>query len=237
MEIPGGFGFWQDDMTGLDRLNEELAEAKETLSQETELIRLRNELKEKQTKIEQRTMVYDNIAKHIQPQSRAISKLAENARLSKDEGEKKRSCYKIALLGSFIKRYANLMLLSYESGSIETGELGLSFFEVLRYLNFSGVPGEFVNTSSGEVSSDAALKVFEIFGRLLESDLDSLKGVFVNLSSGESVVCKLTLENFSTGLDDEMKAELLSAGISAEAVEEDGVTYIAFTLPSKGVSA
>ena len=29
MEIPGGFGFWQDDMTELDRLNDELARAKE----------------------------------------------------------------------------------------------------------------------------------------------------------------------------------------------------------------
>ena len=28
MEIPGGFGFWQDDMTELDRLNAELADAK-----------------------------------------------------------------------------------------------------------------------------------------------------------------------------------------------------------------
>ena len=51
MEVPGGYGFWQDDISELNRLNDRLAEAKEALSQEAELTRLKNELKEKRIKI------------------------------------------------------------------------------------------------------------------------------------------------------------------------------------------
>ena len=43
MNIPGGCGFWLDDMTSLDRLNAQLAEAKETPAEQAELTRLRAE--------------------------------------------------------------------------------------------------------------------------------------------------------------------------------------------------
>lgn len=40
MDIPGGYGFWQNDVSELDNLNEELEETKELLAEEAELIRL-----------------------------------------------------------------------------------------------------------------------------------------------------------------------------------------------------
>lgn len=135
MEIPGGFGFWQDDVTELDRLNEELAEARDRLSEEAELTRLQNQLREKQAKIEQRTIVYDTIAKPTQSPSPAISRIAEEARKSSDTTLRDRNRKRITLLGAYIKRYANLMLLSADSKIIEAGELDLSVAEVLRYLN------------------------------------------------------------------------------------------------------
>lgn len=229
MEVPGGFGFWQDDLTEVDRLNEELAEAKEGLAQEAELIRLRNELREKQTKIEQRTDVYDTIARRTWRQSQAISQLAEKGRSSSDQAVRETCRRRIVLLASYVKRYANLMLLSYEGKTIETGELGLSFSEVLRYLNFSGIPGELFITGSGRVPAGAALAVFEAFGTLLTENLSSLCGVFINLSSKEKTVCKLTLENLQTAFYDDVSP----ADVYAQTVREDDVTYISFTLPER----
>ena len=84
MPLPGGFGFWQDDLTELDRLNEALAEAKDALTQESELIRLRGALKERQAKIEQRTRVYDAIAKRTRRQAQSISWLARARRIQVD---------------------------------------------------------------------------------------------------------------------------------------------------------
>ena len=125
-------------------------------------------------------------------------------------------------------------MLSYESRTIETGELGLSFPEVLRYLNFSGVPGELFRTADGAVSAEAALAVFEAFGTLLTENLSSLRWVFVNLSRKESVVCKLTLEQLRTSLSEEENRGLARAGVRTEAVREDDVTYVGFTLPERG---
>ncbi|MBQ9530899.1 MAG: hypothetical protein IJR70_02390 [Eubacterium sp.] len=231
MEIPGGFGFWQDDMTELDRLNDELARAKEELLQENELIRLRNKLKEKQTKTEQRSVVYDMIAKRTQKQSQLISEYAKTARTTEDLSIKEESRKRILLLGAYIKRYANLMLLSQEDGYIETGEFALSVSEVLRYLNYCGIPSEFISNAQGIISADTALKTFEIFETLLESNLSVLKGTFVNLSTEE---LKITLENLNDTISNSTINELKSYGVQTRINSEDGVTYICFTLGKGG---
>ena len=237
MKIPGGFGFWRDDLTELDRLNEALAEAKEALSQEAEFIRLRGEWQEKQTKIEQRTLVYDTIARRTQRQSQAISRLAEKGRKSADPAVKEECRDRITLFAAYIKRYANLTLLSRQSRVIETGELGLSLSEVLRYLNFCGIPGEFMGDPEGAVPAEAALAVFEAFETLLETDLSALKGVFVNLAGKEKPLLKVTVENLSEPLPENAVRRLLAAGVRSESRREDDVTYLSFTLPRGGESA
>lgn len=236
MKIPGGFGFWQDDMTELDRLNSELAEAKENLAQETELIRLRNELKEKETKTKQRTLVYDTIAKRTQAQSQAISRFAKDARLSDDITLKELYKFRITLLGAYIKRYANLMLLSQENSVIEAGELALSVSEVLHYLNFCGVPSECINSADCTVNADSALEVFEAFETLIETNYSSVKGVFVNISQQEGVAFKITIENFEEPLAYEVSERLSAKDILTEQSQEDGVYYICFTLPKGGAA-
>ena len=234
MALPGGFGFWQDDMTEIDRLNEELADAKEGLAQEAELIRLRNELKEKQAKIRQRTLVYDTIAKCTQRQSQTISQLVETARRSIDLALKDAYRRRITLLGAYIKRYANLMLLSREHDAIEVGELGISLAEVLRYLNACGIPGEFVGGADCAVSAEAALAVFEAFESLLEANYEVLRGVFVNLSAGANVVCKMILEHPTHPLADDVLDRLAAADVLCETQCEDDVTYVSLTMSRGG---
>ncbi|MCR5825709.1 MAG: hypothetical protein K6G54_04000 [Oscillospiraceae bacterium] len=233
MEVPGGYAFWQDDLSELDRLNEALAEAKDSLSQEAELIRLQNRLKEKRTKIEQRTAVYDTIARRTQRQSRTISHLAETA-LASDDAQLRRRCgARIVLLGAYIKRYANLMLLSDGSKTVAAGELGLSMAEVLRYLQFSGVPCELINTAACSVPADAALAAFEAFATLLDDNFSVLRGVFVNLRDGDGLVCRLTLEH-PVSLRSALTRTLARAAVRSECTVEDDVVYLSLTLPKGG---
>ena len=149
----------------------------------------------------------------------------------------KEECRKrITLFASYIKRFANLMLLSYENKTIETGEVALSFSEVLRYLNFSGIPGELYSTASVKVSAEAALAVFEAFGSLLTENISYISGIFINLSDDTAAVCKLTMENLRTLLSEEEFKALSNAGVKTACVREDGVMYISFTLPERGRS-
>lgn len=235
MEIPGGYGFWQNDVTELDRLNEELEEIGVAISEEAELIRLQNELKEKQTQIEQRTRIYDAIANNTHRQSLEISRISEQALQSADKDEKNQYRKQIALIASYIKRYANLMILSSETKTIDISELGLSITEVLRYLNLYGIPGELLSSVEGTVPAHEALAFFEAFEELLEEYLSNLKGVFVNLDAdNDGFVFRLTLEHIMTEIPEAVTEKLDAAGIQTIAEYEDDVGYLSFTFPKGG---
>lgn len=230
MKLPGGYGFWQDDMKELDRINEELIEAKEALKQETELIRLRNELDEKQAKIKQRIILYDKIAESTHKQSQTISALAKKARETKDKHLKDEYCRRIVLFGAYIKRYANLILLSQENNVIELGELKLSISELLHYLNYYGVPGEFIGEAQSYISSRSALCVFSSLQLMIEDNIKTLKGVFVSLDMKDKVVLKLILENMRISLSKDKIKELSDNDIIVDITKEDMISYITFNL-------
>ena len=235
MAIPGGFGFWQDDMTTLDRLNEELQEAKERLQEQAELTRLQNELKEKQTKIRQKTRVYDAIASRTQKQSQAISLLAKEARASSDRGAREHCRRRITLLGAYIKRYSNLTLIAEESEVMASGELELALSEVLRYLNYCDKPGEFVGDTDCLLPSQAVIAVFEAFETLLEDNYANLHGVFVNLSERENAVAlKIIVENDTAPFSEDTLTALSSVGVTSEITREDNVAYLSLILPKGG---
>lgn len=226
MKLPGGYGFWQDDMKQLDGINEELLEAKEALEQETELIRLRNELEEQQAKIRQRALLYDNIAICTKRQSQTISELAKKAKESKDRKIKDECRRRIVLLGAYIKRYANLMLLLEESSDIEVGELKLSIAELLHYLNYYGIPGELVGETKSSISSSSALAVLETLELIIEDNLDYMKGVFINLLVEDNVKLKFIIENMVHPLSQKKIDELNNIGINVLITVEDDITYI-----------
>ena len=76
--------------------------------------------------------------------------------------------------------------------------------------------------------------MFEAFGILLAANLDSVRGVFVNLSQRKKTVCKLTLESLRVSLSEEEVSVLSGAGVQTEIICEDGVSYISFILPERG---
>ena len=164
----------------------------------------------------------------------AISLLAQQAGSSSDAAFKNQCRKHITLLGAYIKRYANLMLLSSESSVISIGELGLSLAEVLRYLNLYGIPGELINTAEGTVSAEKALAAFETFDELLEKSLANLSGVYVNLSErNNGLVFKITLENMLIDFPEEIIEKLNAAGVQSSFELEDNIGYFSFII-SKG---
>ena len=101
--VHGGFVYWQDDITELNRINDELSEVGERLSEEAELLRMENELEEERARIEARTRVYDRIADEVRPQLEKIADLCAQAEKNPDTYEKNMG--HVCLLGAFVKRY------------------------------------------------------------------------------------------------------------------------------------
>lgn len=188
-DIQGGYVYWQSDVSELNRVNHELTELEERLSEETELIRLQNELAEKRAELEEKNRVYDAIANQVLPQSQRIAGL-----VGETEGREalfERNARKICFYGTYLKRYANLMLLAENHPSISAKELGLAMDESFRALRELQVPAVLSGAYNAEVPSRRAIEIYASLQGLLEAAGEKLCGVYAVLTDKE---CKVTAE-------------------------------------------
>lgn len=231
-KIPGGFSCWQDDVAEINRLNRELEEVSSRLSEEAELIRLENELKEKQESIQQRTRLYDRIAEKTRRQTEKIKQLSMLALESTEEEVKRKNAGIICFLGAYVKRYANLTLLSERDGAVHGAELGMALAESLRYLGNAGIPGDYMGSPSAMLPAGAVLACYEAFEILTEQAFEQLSAVYATIteSTGE-ILLKLTLEGVRTKISEELKENLGDNDIRVTAEIEDDVSYVRLMVP------
>ena len=228
--ISGGYIYWQNDISELNEINKKLEEVHSLLAEETELIRLENELKEKQVSIEQRTKLYELINARTITQSKKIADLAEIALKTEDARLRNYNVGIICFLGAYIKRYANLMLLAENEKIMSTAELGMAIAESLRYLGNADIPIAYVGNENVKIPTDDVILLYEIFEKLVENTLSNLKAVYVKMENATGNVLKITMEGVSAVLDEDTKEKLFRAGILVTITYEDEISYIRFRL-------
>ena len=209
-DIQGGYVYWQSDVSELNRVNRELKELEERLAEETELIRLQNELAEKRAEIEEKNRVYDAIANQVLPQSQRIAGL-----VGETEGRGtlfERNARKICFYGTYLKRYANLMLLAENHQSISAKELGLAMEESFRALRELSVPAVLSGASDTDMPSRRAIEIYAGLQGLLEAAGEKLHGVYAVLTDKE---CKVTAE--LEGVDDPLGWQTADAAYDDQA--------------------
>ena len=229
-QIPGGYTYWQNDISELNETNKKLEEVHSLLSEEAELIRLENELKEKQVSIEQRTRLYETINARTVTQSKKIADLAEEALKTEDVKLRNYNTGLICFLGAYIKRHANLMLLKENEPMMSIAELGMAIGESLRYLGNVDIPTAYMGNANAKIPTDDIILLYEIFENLVEHSLAKLQAVYVKLENSTGIILKITLEGVNAVLSENTKDKLFQAGIPVTIKYEDENSYIRFRL-------
>ena len=238
-ELPGGYAFWQNDISWLNRLNEELDDIRAQLSEEAELIRLSTKLDEKRRVIEKRNNIYDEIIRSTHEQAGQISRLVTEAMAAEDVEFKSRSLKLISFYASFIKRYANIVLYDSPDGRINTAELGLAISENLIYLDNLGIAAEFAgsrNEPGSYITKKAAIAVYEAFYRVISENLEILRGCYVGIARDVNgdIRIRVNLDGVAARADEGMIRALDEAGIKMNTFIEDADTFIRFTVRREG---
>lgn len=187
--VTGGYAYWQTDITELNKINCELEKTKEHISEESELIRQENELRENRARIDAKSKVYDDIAMRVLPQSQKIALISSGITGSREKFDKNMRL--VCIYAVYIKRLSNMMLISSE-GKIRKSELLLAVSESVRYLNKTGVVAEVYGHMDDTVSSaEHIIRVYECFENLLEQALPDLKALHAVFSDD---MLKITFE-------------------------------------------
>lgn len=178
--IRAGRVVWQDDITQLNELSERLRDTVEQLDEENILLKAELDLKEKRAQTDEQNRLYDRIAREVEPQ---LIKIDDLLRLVEREPENTRPLMvKVCVLGSYIKRRGNLLLLGEDSERISSRELEYCIRESMENLRLGEVFTSFSCSCEGSMPLKYIVSVYDFYENMVEHLLDNLTAMLVNLS-------------------------------------------------------
>ena len=221
--IRGGLVMWQDDITRLNDLRTRLRDTQEQLGEENTLLQAELELKENKAKADEQNRLYDRIASEVEPQLIKANELLR--RIEEEPGSNRDLIAKLCVLGSYIKRRGNLLLLGEENGVIQTRELEYCIRESMDNLNLAGVFTSLGSKCDGAVAPESIVAVYDFYEELVERLLDDMTAMMVNLTCTDTVIRM----NIQMGCQEEIAQQVLDGielpfgSFHYELMEEDVV--------------
>lgn len=228
-KIYGGKVVWYEDLTPIQKLNSEIQKVTEKLEEENDLIREENRIRSERISYETKNRLYDKIAGAVKEKALAIDEIltfvaetdADNPEMESDSVRKQ--LIRAMILGAYVKRKGNIMLITEEADRISTKELSSAIRESLDYFQLTGIPYDFQEYGEICVPSKVILLAQELWQILLETALES-NSLLVILDAREGFHFRTMLETEELSLGEAWRAkELAGAGVMLKAERMDDV--------------
>lgn len=220
--ITGGYVYWSEDVTAVNEMNEKLSQISESLSDEGDLLRAENELREQRAKIAEQTRLYDAISLLVKPQLEKISCLIDA------EGDFRKNMAHICILNCYVKRRSNLALLKDRRPAFSSEELYLSLKESTEYIKLYGGVSEIYADRHIDLPADVILLCFDLWQGVIEDILPEPYALTAKISfTDNSFTFRITADTekeLPSLVRFYSEAERLGGRLSFS--EEDGTVYV-----------
>ncbi len=179
--ISGGYVIWQEDITDINALLQELDQTRQELRGRADLAQEEYLAWSKQISIKERIRIYDLLVSHTRSQLDSIKSLLPQ--IPGAEPQKQRQLLQqINFLGAYIKRHCNLSLM-LEAGESITGEtMKQTLNESLEGLRLGGITTALSVDASCTLNHVYALQCYDLFEAVVEKYLADLKSIAVSLT-------------------------------------------------------
>ncbi len=184
--VNNGYAIWQSDVSRENTLKEHLDAVCQQLSEENTLLQAEVELKEQQAKTAEKNRLYDRIALEVSAQLDKIHSLLIQAREHPHRAP--RLMAQVSVIGSYIKRRGNLVLLGEEQSVISSRELEYCLGESADHLNLCGIHTAVHVRQCHRLSLETAITAYDFFEAVIEGLLEKLTAVLVDLSCTNGTV-------------------------------------------------
>lgn len=184
--ITGGHVLWQDDVKQINDLIEELRDTQERLGESNELLKAELELKENRARTEEKSRLYDRIAKEVAVQ---LAKAEELLKLAESEPKHTKSVIaKVSVICAYIKRRGNLLMLGEEGNIIPAIELEYCIRESLDNLRLGDVFTSFDSKCDGTLKLEHAVVAFDFYENIVERLLDDATAMLIHLDCKDGFI-------------------------------------------------
>ncbi|MGI6752058.1 MAG: histidine kinase N-terminal 7TM domain-containing protein [Anaerovoracaceae bacterium] len=178
--ISGGQVLWQEDVSEINGLIKELEKINQSLSEENSLMQAELELKERRIKIDEKIRLNNEITKKVEPQLLILEDILSDTGQSIDEKYNKLT--QLCVLGTYIKRQSNLIILNEDKKVLSARELEFSMRESVEAISQSGRAASIKADCQGYIKAKTVILIYGLFQEILEATLFCLSALFVNLS-------------------------------------------------------
>ena len=208
---PISFGhiLWQTDVTGIMEAIEQIEENNADLAERNRIRQENLEAQKKILSLQERNRVTDLLHRETAGQIDRIDRMLAGYEACADDRERRRLLAGAAVLGAYIKRYGNLLLVSEYTASADIRDLSRCFDESFMNLELLGVRCLHTLPSGMTLVTGDLLRVYRGFETTVEACLYDLRFVWIHMREGEmdsvlvmEFVCDTDLSDCATGADD-----------------------------------
>ena len=179
--ISGGYAVWQDNVRQLAELRTRLNANKEEMERNKKKLKDAYLVQKSLHELTEKNRIYNELeAKHSRQTAQMRQMLA---RCEKSEPAERRSLLKkVLLLGTYIKRSANLYFLSSEYQWLPQQELRLTVDEAVRTLTACGTECGVIYRTTGPMRTSEVVRLFDLLEIVAETTVDDLRSLFISIS-------------------------------------------------------
>ena len=227
--LHGGWVFWEEDVSELNRLHEALKLTLDELRDMGNVLTAESAQREKHLRLSEENRLYDMMEMQTSRQIAMLRGRLTAIQRMTDENLARRLLGQTIVIGTYIKRRNNLIFVGAQRGVISMQELRLCFNESIECLNLYGVECRALIDGEILLATEQAAQIYDLFEAVVEIGLESLESLLISVEIRDwievniCVSCKETL----CGLKERIPAlEWMQ--------DEDGLQYIIHKLEKSG---
>ena len=193
--INGGYVVWKDNVRPLTELRAQLSENKAQIKNNKEKLHEAYLIQKKLHELTEKRRIYDKLDLMYGDQINRIGQLLKQCE-NTETNEVHNILKRILLLGTYIKRSANLYFLSLEHELLSQQDIRLTVDEAVRVMNVCGTECSVVYYMTKPMHSEEVMRLFNLLKTVVETAVDGLNSIFICLSDDEmnlSVECDADL--------------------------------------------
>lgn len=182
--IQGGHIVWQEDVSELVRVKDELESIREELQDRNDILREQYRQDAQRYKLEEQNRLYDLVQCETQPQLQKINALASELRKTPAGSPRYQELLlRILILATYVKRRKDMIISADHSRVLSVNRLSSALRESCSNLSVGGIPCNlYLPETETLLPIDIAFAAYDLFEDALELTLDTLTYFFVTIA-------------------------------------------------------
>lgn len=184
--IKGGKVVWTEDISAINRINRELSEVKEQISEYNVILKSEAELKKRRAAVTEQNKLYDSITEFIRPQLCDLENILKN--IENNRGDISVNYAGACVINVYIKRISNLLIMAKGRKMLNAFELENSIRELAEYISVYRISCSFFSNVSGEISAEKTIALFKFIGIFIRHIMNCTDALLFNLKVNERFI-------------------------------------------------